>query len=76
MKLSYKLILGFALLAIGLLIGVGAWNSIQYFQGGLQHKVPDYLLKYLVLGVFTMTVGTTIVAPSLWKRLVGNIGDD
>lgn len=34
-------------------------------------KVPDYLLRYLVIGVFTTSVGITIVAPSLLKRLAG-----
>ena len=34
-------------------------------------RVPDYLLGYLGLGVFTSTVGLTIVTPSLLKRLAG-----
>lgn len=34
-------------------------------------RVPDYLLGYLGLGVFTTTVGITIVTPSLLKRLAG-----
>ena len=87
-----KLVMGFALLAIGLRISVGAWNLIPYHQGPLTQidnidyvegfpwgflfpssyvvlKVPDYLLRYVVLGVFTATVGITIVASLGWKRL-------
>jgi len=33
-------------------------------------RVPDYLLRYLVLGVFTSTVGLTIAVSHLLKRLV------
>jgi len=32
-------------------------------------KVPDYLLRYLILGVFTTTVGLTILSFLVWKRL-------
>ena len=32
-------------------------------------KVPDYLLQYLVVGVFIMSVGITILASAGWKRL-------
>ncbi len=99
-----RLVIGFALLAIGLLISVGAWNGILAWQGddrGKVHvsyipsknnpflgnpllfplsfemfEVPDYLLRYLILGVVLTTVGITIVASPLWKRLVGNMGDD
>ncbi len=83
---------GFALLAIGLLISVGAWNVILSHQGGnigesnlypvlgyeypfwmqfsyTEFIVPDYLLNYLILGVFTATVGITILASAGWKRL-------
>ncbi len=96
MKIS-KLMFGFALLAIGLLISVGTWNGILAWQGDDRGKVhvtylptreralfptsfelfeiPDYLLMRLMLGVFTSTVGITIVAPSLLKRLAG-IEDD
>ena len=38
-------------------------------------RVPDYLLGYLGLGVFTATVGITIVASPLLKRFAG-IEDD
>jgi hypothetical protein len=38
-------------------------------------EVPDYFLRYLILGVFITTVGITIVAPSLLKRFAG-IEDD
>ncbi len=92
MKKQASLMIGFALLAIGLRISVGAWNLIPYHQGLLTQiddidyvegfpwgflfpssyvvlKVPDYLLRYVVLGVFITTVGLTIVAPSLLKRL-------
>ncbi len=96
MKIS-KLMIGFALLAIGLFLSIGAWNTIQSYQGGIiskphvrpgpeypfwmplsyiVFKVPDYLLQYLILGVFTATVGITILVPPLWKRLVGNMGDN
>ncbi len=102
MKIS-KLIFGFALVAIGLLISVGAWNGILAWQGddrGKVHvsyipsknnpflgnpllfplsfemfEVPDYLLRYLILGVFLTTVGITIVAPPILKRFAG-IEDD
>jgi len=87
---------GIALLAVGLFITVGAWNTVLSYQGGVQShqfvtpgpeypfwmplsydvfKVPDYLLRYLVLGVFTITVGITIVVPPLLKRFAG-IEDD
>ncbi len=91
MKIS-KLMIGFALLAIGLLISVGAWNGILEWQGDdrgkvhvryiLPHnrilfplsfemfEVPDYLLRYLIVGVFITSVGITILASLLWKRLV------
>ena len=96
MKLSIRPMFGIALLAIGLFISVGVWNSIPSYQGGVRQvenvspapgypfwmpisyeviKVPDYLLRYLVLGVFTTTVGITIVASPLLKRLAG-IEDD
>ncbi len=93
MNIRTRLVIGFALLAIGLLISVGAWNGILTWQGDdrrivhvtyvLPHnrilfpasfemfEVPDYFLRYLVLGVFITTVGITIVAPSLLKRLAG-----
>ncbi len=32
-------------------------------------KVPDYLLQYLVVGGFIMSVGLTILASLGWKRL-------
>jgi len=84
------------MLAIGLVISVGGWNSILSYQGGVRQlenvspgpgypfwmpisyevmRVPDYLLRYLVLGVFTTTAGITIVASPLLKRLAG-IEDD
>jgi hypothetical protein len=94
MKLLKRPMLGFALLAIGLFISVGAWNLIPYHQGPLTQidnvdyvegflwgflfpssyvvlKVPDYLLRYLIIGVFTATVGITIMASSLLKRFAG-----
>ena len=90
MKIS-KLMIGFALLAIGLFLSIGAWNTIQSYQGGILSnphvrpgpeypfwmplsyivfKVPDYLLQYLILGVFTATVGITIIVSSLLKQLI------
>ena len=92
MKIKWGLVVGFALLAIGLRTSVGAWNLIPYHQGPLTQiddidyvegfpwgflfpssyvvlKVPDYLLRYVVLGVFTATVGITIVASILLKQL-------
>ncbi len=51
--------------------GYPFWMPISYEV----MKVSDYLLRYLVIGVFTTTVGITIVAPSLLKRLAG-IEDD
>ena len=39
-------------------------------------KVPDYLLRYLVLGVFTTTIGITFFVSPLWKRLADYIEDD
>ena len=97
MKLPKRPMFGFALLVIGLLISVGAWNGILAWQGDdrgkvhvtyvLPHnrilfpasfemfEVPDYFLRYLILGVFITTVGITIVAPSLLKRFAG-IEDD
>ena len=97
MKSNTRLMFGIALLAIGLLISVGAWNGILAWQGDdrrivhvtyvLPHnrilfpasfemfEVPDYFLRYLILGVFITTIGITIVAPSLLKRLAG-IEDD
>jgi len=93
MKLPKRPKLGIALMAIGLLISVGAWNGILAWQGDdrgkvhvtydLPHdhilfptsfvlfQVPDYLLWYLILGVFTTTVGITIVASPLLKRPAG-----
>lgn len=96
MKLPKRPMLGIALMAIGLFITVGVWNTLHSFQGGIRQidnvspapgypfwmplswevlKVPDYLLQYLVLGVFTTTVGITIVASPLLKRLA-SIEDD
>ncbi len=97
MKNRTRLVTGFALLAIGLIIGVGSWNGILAWQGddrGRSHvtylpprervlfptsfeifEVPDYLLMRLMLGVFTTTVGITIVVPPLLKRLAG-VEDD
>jgi len=97
LKIKSGLVIGFALLAIGLFISVGAWNGILAWQGddrGKMHvtyvlphnrilfpasfemfEVPDYYLRYLILGVFTTTVGITIVASTLLKRLAG-IEDD
>ena len=87
---------GIAFLAFGLFLSVGAWNTIQSYQGGILSnphvrpgpeypfwmplsyivfKVPDYLLQYLILGVFTATIGITILVPPLWKRFAG-IEDD
>ena len=92
MKIKWGLVVGFAMLAIGLLISVSSWNGILTWQGDdrgkvhvtyvLPHnhilfptsfemfEVPDYLLWYLILGVFTTTVGITVLASLLWKRLV------
>ncbi len=88
-----RLLVGFALLALGLIISVEVWNAIQSFQSGAHQEVfidyleipaserfyypthywimriPDYLLRYIVLGVFTTTVGITILASAGWKRL-------
>ena len=84
--------IGVAVMAFGLLISVGAWNLVLWYQGGTRHgafveyvppkynsllfpthfmvfSVPDYLLRYLGLGVFTTTVGITLVASWIWKRL-------
>ncbi len=93
METRTRFMFGFALLAIGLLISVGAGNGILAWQGDDSRKVfvtyvlphnrilfptsfemfevPDYFLRYLILGVFITTVGITIVAPSLLKRLAG-----
>ena len=91
MEKRTRYIVGFALLAIGLLIIVGVFYEIQSEQGDVRYaargtpspfsswrprsyeilRVPDYLLGYLGLGVFTTTVGITIVTPSLLKRLAG-----
>ncbi len=88
MKIS-KLMIGFALLAIGLIIGVGAWNLVLSYPGSsftfieyveprnrilfpdsfALYKVPDYLLRYLIIGVFISTVGLTILSSLVWKRL-------
>ena len=86
-----ELVIGFSLLAIGLFISVGAWNTIHSYQGGVREKfnvtpapgypfwmplewevlkVPDYLLQYLVVGVFITSVGITILASTVWKRLI------
>ncbi len=103
MKLLKRPMLGFALLAVGLIITVASWNGILAWQGNDRGKVhvsyipsknnpflgnpllfplsfemfevPDYLLRYLILGVFLTTVGITIVAPPLLKRFAG-IEDD
>ena len=84
-----RLVIGFALLAIGLYISVGAWNLVLTYPGSsftfieyveprnrilfpdsfAVYKVPDYLLRYLIIGVFTTTVGITILASPLLKRL-------
>jgi len=89
MKSNTRLMIGFALLAIGLIITGGVLHDIQSEQGDVRYaasgtpspfsswrprsyeilRVPDYLLGYLGLGVFTSTVGITIVASPLWKRL-------
>ncbi len=91
MKQFTKLMVGFSVLVLGLIISVSVGNALHSFQGGFRQvanlypvlgyqswmplkfeviKCPDYLLRYLVLGVFTITVGITIVASPLWKRLV------
>jgi hypothetical protein len=97
MMIFSKQRIGFALLAIGLLISVGAWNGILAWQGDdrgnvhvtyvLPHnrilfptsfemfEVPDYFLRYLIVGVFITSVGMTIVTPPFLKRLAG-IEDD
>ena len=98
MKSNTRLMFGIAFLAFGLFLSVGAWNTIQSYQGGILSKanlypvtgaeypfwmsfsyivfkVPDYLLNYLILGVFTTTVGITFLVPLLWNRLAG-IEDD
>ena len=51
--------------------GYPFWMPISYEV----MNVPDYLLRYLVIGVFTTTVGITIVASPLLKRHAG-IEDD
>jgi len=53
----------------------GPHNRILFPTSFEMFEVPDYLLRYLVLGVFTTTVGITIVASPLLKRLAG-IEDD
>ena len=90
-----KLVMGFALLAIGLIITSGVLYDIQSEQGDFRQaasgtqspfsswrpssyeilRVPDYLLGYLMLGVFITTVGITILVPPLLKRFAG-IEDD
>lgn len=84
-----RLAIGFALLAIGLFISVGAWNLVLSYPGSsftfieyveprnrilfpdsfALYKVPDYLLRYLIIGVFISTVGITILSSLVWKRL-------
>jgi hypothetical protein len=84
-----RLAIGFALLAIGLFISVGAWNLVLSYPGSsftfieyveprnrilfpdsfAIYKVPDYLLRYLIIGVFISTVGITILSSLVWKRL-------
>ena len=87
-----KLIIGFVLITIGLIVSVEVWNTVPSFQGPITQvdnidyvegfpwgfllpssyvvlKVPDYLLRYLILGVFTTTVGLTILSFLVWKRL-------
>jgi hypothetical protein len=83
-----RLVIGFALLAIGLYISVGAWKLALSYPGSsfvfidfvvprnlalfpdsfAVYKVPDYLLRYLVLGVFITATSLTIVASSLLKQ--------
>ena len=97
MKQLTKLIVGFSVLALGLIIRVEVGNALQSFQVGVRQiddisvgpgypfwlplswevlKVPDYLLRYLVLGVFTTTIGITFFVSPLWKRLADYIEDD
>ena len=87
-----KLVVGLSLLAIGLLISIGAWNLTLWHQGETRQgrfveylpsknnpilfptsfnvfEVPDYLLRYLVIGVFITSVGITILASTFWKRI-------
>ncbi len=52
-------------------LGYPFWMPLKYEV----FKCPDYLLGYLVLGVFISTIGITIVASPLWKRFTG-IEDD
>ena len=103
MKKRSRLVVWFALLAVGLIISVGSWNGILAWQGddrGRSHvtyipsknnpflgnpllfplsfemfEVPDYLLRYLIVGVFITSVGITILVPPLMKRFAG-IEDD
>jgi len=97
MEIRARFIVGFALLAIGLLISVSVWNTILAWQGDVLGKVyidhvkprnrilfplafivfevPDYLLRYLLLGVFTTTVGLAILAPPAFKRLSAGEGE-
>jgi len=49
---------------------IGPHNYILFPAEFEVFKVPDYLLRYLILGVFTSTVGLTIAASHLLKRLV------
>ncbi len=99
MKGHSKLMFGFALLAIGVIISGEVWNAIQSFQSSTRQdvhidyleipaserfyypthywimRIPDYLLRYLVLGVFTSTNGLVIMASLLLNWFVGYLGD-
>ena len=46
-----------------------SWRPISYEI----LRVPDYLLGYLVLGVFISTIGLTLLTSPILKRLAGNI---
>jgi hypothetical protein len=46
-------------------------NRVLFPDSFALYKVPDYLLRYLIIGVFTTAVGITIVASPLLKRLAG-----
>ena len=96
MKSNTRLMIGFALLAIGLYISVGAWKLALSYPGSsfvfievvvprnlalfpdsfAVYKVPDYLLRYLILGVFITATSLTIVASSLLKQQLAGIFRD